>query len=171
VSSRSLARLPTVAVAGALVVAAGCLGGAPPTGPSPTDTPTSPDAGASLTAETVTLSPGETDTLTARATEVGELWISARPPDERVTVDVANATLSPRPDRIVETFPPYWVYDPIEPTVRLRVPVSAAPDAPAGEYEVGVIVLNRTDHAHERGVEVRVPVVVESDGDGGQARE
>jgi hypothetical protein len=164
VPSRSLVHVPLIVAAGTLVVAAGCLGGAPPSDPSPTDTPTPPDVGASLTAETVTLSPGGTATLTARATEVGELWVAARPADERVTVDVANATLSPRPDRVVETFPPFWVYDPIEPTVTLRVPVSAAPDAPAGEYGVAVTVLNRTDHAHERGVEVRVPVVVE-DGD------
>jgi hypothetical protein len=144
-----------VAVAGVAVVLTGCFGGGPP-GDDAAST------SATVVGDPVTLVPGQTATLTVEATNVGELWISTRPQSDAVRVDVRNATLSPRPSQVAETFPPFWGYDRVEPSVTLRVPVTAAADAAAGTYTVGVTALNSTDHNHDDGVEGTVSVEITS---------
>ncbi|AWB26315.1 COG1361 family protein [Halococcoides cellulosivorans] len=146
-----------LAIAGLVVLAAGCLGGPAADG--------EPSTGATVTAGSpdpnVTVQPGDTATITVEATDVSELRVG-RISDENVTIDFTSATLSPRPDRVYETLPPYWWWEDRQSTVTVELPIQADSGATPGIYRTTAAIYHSENHSHENATEI--PIVVEVGG-------
>lgn len=153
-----------VALVCLVLLTAGCSG----PGPAETNTPTkSAETGQTTTAPTttapdkpvppaaidasnVTVERGGSVVVVVEASNVGEVHVEATEQDH-VSLSYSNATFAPSPSYVVATLPPYWVWEPVESSVRGKVPVTVAADAPTGTYRFNVVAWNGTDHEHENG--------------------
>jgi len=167
-------RRPLLCIALVVAVAlAGCIG-APTAYESPgspaTNTPTTSgdvDDEYDDRVDSVQVAAGETTTLTLDLHDVGELHL----PQESegagesapVTIETDWNALSPEPARVVDTLPPYWVWETVEPTVSVTFTVTVGSGTSPGTYDVVYEAYDDTSHDHKEGTfgTIRVNVVAE----------
>lgn len=124
--------------------ASGCLGTTNLGDPLSENRKTSSKAKPSVDGEQPELSPGTDTTITIKASPITALHFSEIPERAQIEFDVAHDTVSPRPDRAAESYPPQWFWS--TPTaVTVDTPVSVAPDAEPGAYSYGITASTGTD--------------------------
>lgn len=112
----------------------------------------------------------ERDALRGRQREVsiaardaGELRFEGWVQTDELSVDWGDATASPSFDRVVQTLPPYYVWDPVESRVTLSAPVTVSENATPGAYTANVTVWHDLSHSHENGSTVSVTITVRNE--------
>jgi hypothetical protein len=167
-------RRPLLCVGLVVAVAlAGCVG-VPTASESPespaTNTPTTSsdvDEEYDDRVDSVQVAPGGTTTITLDLHDVGELYLppESENPGENapVTLETDWGALSPEPARVVETLPPYWVWDAVQSTVSVTFTVAVEPGTSPGTYDVVYEAYDDTSHDHQEGTfgTIRVQVVAE----------
>jgi hypothetical protein len=170
-------RALAAAALAALVLTAGCV-----SAPAGTDSTNNVETATTTTStaspvsdeyddrvDTVQVAPGETARVTVSLQNVGELYL---PPgtgndpledDPALTVETGWNRLSPEPQRVVQTAPPYYVWETLQSNVSVTLTVEVSPDAAPGVYNVVYEAYNDTSHDHEHGTfgTLRVEVVAE----------
>lgn len=84
-------------------------------------------------ADEPTLAPGEETTVRIAVENTTGLSLQIPLHVDHLEMDVAEASVSPPPDRSLDTYPPKWQWSECT-NVDVRVPVRAADDSPPGEY-------------------------------------
>jgi len=138
-----------------LFVSAGCVGGGTGAAPSETATTTAPTHSgpvppAAVNISDVTVVQGESAVISVTARNVGEFRLNAGV-QSNLTVAYENTTFEPSPSFTVSTYPPYWVWEPVQSTVTLQIPLHTTTNTSVGTYHVEAVAWNHTEHTHENG--------------------
>ena len=124
------------------------------------------DGPPSVDAPTVELGPGEETTVTVEAENLGSMQIiatmaSADDPDvPQPSINLSDATLTPHPNYVQESYPPYWNWSLPRATVTCEVPISVTGKVPPREYVFTATVWRSEDRNSEPAsdpIRVRVP--------------
>lgn len=86
-----------------------------------------------------TLSPGDDAVISATVYNADQVSFSRLPDDPIETTDL---DVSPSPDVQYDSFPPGWVWNDTQSSIKTKLSVSAASDADTGEYVYGVRASN-----------------------------
>ena len=142
------ARIVALTLAAAALLVAGCLGGPAPEPPEPT-----------VSIANASGAPGETVRVEVTAHRVARMNIGSRADDPRSVLYGAvdggepfptgvpaenphivfdGIAFSDGPDRVAESFPPQWGWDPPADEVRVTVPVRIQTETPPGRYRFAV---------------------------------
>lgn len=97
--------------------------------------------------------------VVVHARNIGEVHLNSGQ-QSNVTFEYENATFSPSAPSVVQTYPPYWVWKPVQSTITIRIPLHTARNASIGTYRFSAVAWNTTDHTHENGATETVVINV-----------
>ncbi|GGL64504.1 hypothetical protein GCM10009039_23010 [Halocalculus aciditolerans] len=129
---------------------------------TPTDTPVTTTSTSAITQNNesvppaevnisnVTVESGGSTVLVVHARNIGELHLNSSNHDG-IVFEYENATFTPAATSAVATYPPYWVWNPVQPTVTIRLPVHTTGNTSVGKYQFSANAWNTTNHTHENG--------------------
>lgn len=124
------------------------------------------DGPPSVDAPTVELGQGEETTVTVEAENVGSMQISATmasaddPHVPQPSINISEVTLTPHPNYVQESYPPYWNWSLPRATVTCEVPISVSGEVPPKDYLYTATVWRSDDRGSESvtdPIRVRVP--------------
>ena len=102
-----------------------------------------------VTADEPTLAPGDETTVRVEVTNVvGLHFEQVLLHDDAIDVNVMNASVSPAPDRSMDSYPPKWYWSECT-NVDVVVPVRVAEQAEPGEYGYTVRIFQSRDGSGE----------------------
>lgn len=113
-----------------LIVAAGCLAGSAPDDEWEGCTG---EWSPGVEADEPTLATGEEATVRIAVENTTGLWLQIPIHDDNLEINVGEASVSPPPDRSLDTYPPKWQWSECT-NVEVVVPVRAAEDSSPDEY-------------------------------------
>jgi ABC-type Fe3+-hydroxamate transport system substrate-binding protein len=90
------------------------------------------------TGANVTVSYGETTTVTVTASNVDRLSVAAPSTEAIDLIAYGQATIDPSPDIQLDSLPPIWTWDTPEREVSVTLPISAPDDFEPGTYQFTV---------------------------------
>jgi hypothetical protein len=131
------------------VLLVGCTAPSAPSSPSTT-----------VSGDTITLQPGESETANVEATNVVRMRFGFPRRASGVDFAIRDATVEPSPDFVAESYPPVWNWNSPRASVTVDVPVSVAANATAGTYHYPVTVWN--DSVQGDAVTGNVTVIIET---------
>ena len=105
---------------------------------------------AEITISNVSVEQGGSTVLVIHAQNIGELHLNTSNQDGLV-FEYENATYAPPATSAVGTYPPYWVWDPVQSTVTIRLPIHATQNSSPGLYRYNAVAWNTTNHTHKDG--------------------